>query len=89
MGMIWVGYRRDEAAARELLEDPDGIDELLESDDDVASVDPAAMMQEQIYPTIWLESDIFDGYLLPAFQRLRTFYAAAAAADEAVIQTLC
>jgi hypothetical protein len=37
--MIWVGYRRVEAAARQLLADPDGIDELLESDDDVGSVD--------------------------------------------------
>ncbi len=155
MGMIWVGYRREETTARQLLETPDGIDELLDSDDDVASVDldkawhglhwllsqddapgeaailggeeigedlgygpsrllepgevkrvaaalaalepgelrtrldPAAMMREQVYPTIWLEPDIYDGYLLPAFLRLRTFYAAAAAADEAVIQTLC
>jgi hypothetical protein len=47
------------------------------------------MMREQVYPTIWQEPDIFDGYLLPAFVRLRDFYAAAAAADEAVIQTLC
>ena len=39
MGMIWVGYRRNETVARQILESPDGLDELLESDDDVASVD--------------------------------------------------
>lgn len=37
--MIWVGYRRNEAAARALLENPDLVDDLLESDDDVTSVD--------------------------------------------------
>jgi hypothetical protein len=37
--MIWVGYRRNEDAARQVLEDADRMDELLESDDDVASVD--------------------------------------------------
>ncbi len=156
MSMIWVGHRRGEAAARELLEDPDGIDELLESDDDLASVDldkawhglhwllsrgdaplgeaifggeeigedlgygpsrllspehvsqvadalgglgpdelrrrfdPVAMSAEQVYPSsIWHEPGVLDDYVLPAFARLRDFYAAAAAADEAVIQTIC
>jgi hypothetical protein len=37
--MIWVGYRRSEAAARALLEDSDLVDDLLESDDDDTSVD--------------------------------------------------
>ncbi len=39
MGMIWVAYRRTEEAARHILEDADRVDELLESDDDVTSVD--------------------------------------------------
>jgi hypothetical protein len=37
--MIWVGYRRDEKTARELLADEEGLDSLLESDDDTSSVD--------------------------------------------------
>lgn len=30
--MVWVGYRRDEAVAREIVADPDLVDELLDSD---------------------------------------------------------
>ena len=37
--MIWVGYRCNPATARELLEDPGRLGELLESDDDETSVD--------------------------------------------------
>ena len=153
--MIWVGYRRDETTAREILADPDGIEDLLESDDDISSVDldkawhglhwllqrsdapvdeavfggeeigedlgygpsrllspdrvkhvasalallgadklgtrldRAAMSRDEVYPMIWDEEDIFESYLAPAFAQLRDFYAAAAAADEAVIQTIC
>lgn len=155
MGMTWVGYRRDETTARELLADPDGIEELLESDDDISSVDldkawhglhwllvrsdapleeavfggeelgedlgygpsrlllpnrvkhvasglasleadqlrtrldRGAMSRDEVYPMIWDEEDIFENYLAPAFAQLRDFYAAAAAAGEAVIQTIC
>ena len=39
MGMIWVAFRRDRAAVQDLLEDPDQIDVLLESDDDETCVD--------------------------------------------------
>ena len=39
MGMVWVGYRREPAHARQLLESEDGAEELLEADDDEASVD--------------------------------------------------
>ncbi|MEQ7128763.1 YfbM family protein [Actinopolymorpha sp. B11F2] len=39
MGMIWVGYRRNSSAARQLLEDPDLLEDLLESDDGDTSVD--------------------------------------------------
>ena len=159
MGMIWVGYRREEEAARRILEDADLVDELLESDDDVTSVDldkawhgihwlltgsagpgtevvssaifggeplgedlgygpgrllsaqsvaavaaalqglepsalrqrmnPPAMDDAGVYPAIWHETDVFDTYLAPAFDRLRTFYSAAARSGEAVIQTVC
>jgi Domain of unknown function (DUF1877) len=39
MGMIWVAYRRDHSAVHQLMEDPDEVEELLESDDDETSVD--------------------------------------------------
>ena len=159
MGMIWVAYRRDRPFAEGLLKDPEQVEELLESDDDVTSVDidkawhgihwlltgsggpttaaesdvifggepfgedlgfgparllsiegvdrvakilenvdtdslrermdPAAMQRAEIYPGIWDEDDLLDDYLLPALQQLRSFYDAAAEAEEAVIQTLC
>ena len=159
MGMIWVGYRRDDLIARQILEDPDQLDGLLDSDDYETSVDldkawhslhwllndnggptddslsetifggeaigqdlgygpvrllPAdrvrvvaralgqiepnslrtrmnaqAMASADIYPMIWDEDDVFDSYLAPAYDRLRTFYTAAAAANQAVIQTIC
>lgn len=160
MGMVWVGYRREESEAKELLEEPEGVDELLESDDDDTSVDldkawhglhwllttsvdtvpgdplsdvifggegvgedlgygpprllraarvqvvadalarvdraslrarmdSEAMEAAEVYPMIWDEDDVFDSYLGPAYDSLRDFYAAAAGANEAVIQTLC
>lgn len=39
MGMIWVAYRRDRLYADALIADPELIEDLLESDDDVTSVD--------------------------------------------------
>ena len=39
MGMIWVAYRRDRSFVDRLLKDPELVEELLESDDDVTSVD--------------------------------------------------
>ena len=159
MGIAWVGYRCEPAEAVTILDDPERVDELLESEDgarlldldkswhglhwlltgspdptaapvsaaicggeevgedlgygpprllspdavqsvavalgaiDVESLkarlDPAAMAQAEVYPAIWDEDDIFDEYLAPSFQDLCDFYAAAAAASEAVIQTLC
>lgn len=159
MGMIWVGYRRKEDAARHILEDADRTEELLESDDEETSVDldkawhglhwlltgsaeptgdvtsdaifggeptgedlgygpgrllsaegvgavaarlqvvephalrarldPAAMEEAGVYPSIWDEDDVFDTYLVPAFERLRAFYSAAADSGDCVIQTIC
>lgn len=37
--MAWVGYRREPELARRLLESEDGVEELLETDDDESSVD--------------------------------------------------
>lgn len=39
MGMVWVGYRRDPRTAEACLLDADRLEELLDSDDDDASVD--------------------------------------------------
>jgi len=159
MGMVWVGYRRDPADAARILNNPELVDELLESEDHEAildldkgwhgihwlltgsaeptaapesdaiygggevgddlgygpprllppegvrmvaaaiaaieveslraRMDPTAMERAQIYPAIWDEVDIFDAYLAPSFAELREFYIAAAAARQAVIQTLC
>ena len=61
----------------------------LEPDELRARLDPVAMSGDQVYPGIWHEAEVFESYLLPAFLRLREFYATAAAADEAVIQVLC
>jgi len=58
-------------------------------DDLRARLDPAEMARAEVYPAIWDEHDIFDDYLADAFERLRRFYAEAAEANEAVIQTVC
>ncbi|MDT0214032.1 DUF1877 family protein [Rothia sp. ARF10] len=50
--------------------------------------DAQAMEAAEVYPMIWDESDVFDSYLAPLYEDLRGFYAAAAAADEAVIQAI-
>jgi hypothetical protein len=52
-------------------------------------MDGPAMTEAGIYPMIWDEDDVFDEYLAPSYERLRTFYLAAEDAGEAVIQVLC
>jgi len=45
--------------------------------------DPAAMMDADLYPSIWDEGDaVLDADLLPAFRALCAFYARAAAAGD-------
>lgn len=51
-------------------------------------VDLRAMAVADVYPNIWDESDVFDEYLAPAYDQLRAFYADAARAGDAVIQTI-
>ncbi len=50
---------------------------------------PSARHDASVYPAIWDDADVFDTYLVPAFENLRVFYAAAARSSEAVIQTVC
>ena len=51
-------------------------------------MDAKAMEAAEVYPMIWDEADVFDSYLAPLYDSLREFYAAAAEADEAVIQAI-
>ncbi len=44
------------------------------------------MNQAGLYPEIWGEEGLFDDYLAPAYEHLRSFYVTAAQAGESVIQ---
>ncbi len=159
VGMIWIAHRRSSDEAAALATSLEGMESLLESDDDVTSVDldkawhgihwllagsehptddvtsevifggepvsedlgygPArllppervqavaaalqglpshelrqrvdlpAMAEARLYPDIWDMEDVFDDYLAPAYDRLRSFYVDAAQRGQAVIQTMC
>lgn len=154
MGLEWIAMRRDEAAARSLVEDDDAFYEQMDDDDNIdyalgqawhgvhwlltgsadptsgpasdavyadmdreyadeltrlvtapevvavadllartstddlrARFDPAAMEAAELYPVgLWTEPRIFETFLAPAIDGLRDFYAAAAAAKQAVVQ---
>ena len=44
-----------------------------------------AFRQAEIYPDVWDRPDVLTSFLLPAYERLRAFYAEAAAEREAVL----
>lgn len=47
----------------------------------------AAFRQAEVYPDVWDQPDVLTTFVLPAYERLRAFYAAAAqAGDGALIQ---
>lgn len=52
-------------------------------------VDLKAMSAAGLYPDIWDETDVFDEYLAPAYDRLCAFYVDAAQEGQAVVQTIC
>lgn len=52
-------------------------------------VDLNAMAGAGLYPDIWDEDDVFDAYLAPAYERLRSFYVDASRTGQAVIQIIC
>lgn len=54
-----------------------------------ARMDGPAMSNAAVYPSIWDEDDVFEEYLIPAFNDLRHFYEQASGAGQAVIQTIC
>ncbi|MEV4702383.1 YfbM family protein [Actinoplanes sp. NPDC049316] len=50
--------------------------------------DAAALKEAEIYPGIWDEDDVLDTYLLPNFDKLRSFYLTAAGQHQAVLLTI-
>ncbi len=47
-----------------------------------------AFRQAEVYPDVWDQPDVLTAFVLPAYEQLRDFYAAAAAAGDAVLVTL-
>ncbi len=56
-----MGFRCDAATARGLLEDPDGLDDLLEAEDDAMSVD----LDKAWHGLHWLLTGSTDATLTP------------------------
>lgn len=50
--------------------------------------DAAALRRAQVYPDVWDDPAALSGFVLPAYARLRAFYAEAAAAGDAVLLQL-
>ena len=44
-----------------------------------------AFRQAEVYPDVWGQPDVLTAFVLPAYEQLRGFYAAAAAASDAVL----
>lgn len=47
-----------------------------------------AFRQAEVYPDVWDRADVLTSFVLPAYERLRAFYAEAAAAGDAVLVQL-
>jgi len=47
-----------------------------------------AFRQAEVYPDVWEQADVLTAFVLPAYEQLRTFYAQAAAAGDAVLVQL-
>lgn len=47
-----------------------------------------AFRQAEVYPDVWDQPDVLTSFVLPAYEALRTFYAEAAAAGDAVLVQL-
>lgn len=47
-----------------------------------------AFRQAEVYPDVWDQPDVLTSFVLPAYAALRTFYAEAAAAGDAVLVRL-
>ena len=53
-----------------------------------AAYDQDAMLDESVYPPVWADADVLEGKLVPAFERLKSFYAKAAASGSAVLSAI-
>lgn len=47
-----------------------------------------AFRQAEVYPDVWDQPDVLTGFVLPAYEQVRAFYAAAAGAGDAVLLQL-
>jgi len=47
-----------------------------------------AFRQAEVYPDVWDQPDVLTAFVLPAYEQLRAFYAAAAAAGDGVLVQL-
>ncbi len=47
-----------------------------------------AFRQAEVYPDVWDQPDVLTAFVLPAYEAVRTFYAEAAAAGDAVLVQL-
>lgn len=50
--------------------------------------DAGAFRRAEVYPDVWLDPEALDGFVLPAYRRLRDFHAAAAAEGDALLMQL-
>ncbi len=62
--------------------------EVATADDIRAAYDQDAMLDESVYPPIWGDADVLEGRLVPAFEKLRTFYRKAAGSGVAVLTAI-
>ncbi len=58
------------------------------ADDLRAAYDQTAMLDESVYPPIWADSGVLEGKIVPAFEKLKAYYAKAAAEGVAVLTAI-
>lgn len=76
------------------LLDPEAVRQVASALDGVTSealgqrMDRSAMAAAELYPMIWDEDDVFETYLAPSYDKLRSFYLDAAAAGSWVLLSI-
>ncbi len=58
------------------------------ADDIRAAYDQDSMLAESVYPPIWADDNVLEGKLVPAFEKLKTFYTKAASAEVAILTAI-
>ncbi len=88
-----IGPRIGPTGPARLL-DPDTVAEanaalaVATADDIRAAYDQDAMLDESVYPPIWADSDVLEGKLVPAFEKLKAYYAQAAESGAAILTAI-